>query len=565
MKQGLVALLTSISLGLGEAAVRDAWAAAQQVDQVQPDGQALLTVTLPNLDGLHPSVQKQLRQAYATLVEQLQGGVTPGARAEAFGALGKQFMATRFNDEAERALRNAERLAPLDFRWSYYLGHVLRNGGDLSEAAESFERVRLIRPADFPTLVWLGRIYLDLARPEAAEQRLTEARLINPRHSAVRVELGRAALAQRDYQRAVEHLTAALAMSPEIAAIHYPLGMAYRGLGELEKAAEHLERRGVSGSRRTMTEIPFPDPLLAALSGIVQTPQVYRERGLDAAANGNWPEAVKNFRLAVDADPGHASMRVNLAAALDRVSDARGALEQYEHALRLDSSLAEAHFGLADLLERGGREQEALAQFRAAVAANANFIDAHLRLADALRRTDQLEESLTHYRQVIALEPADVAARFGEAMALVRLARFAEARDRLTEGVTVDPDQPIFRLALARVLSAAPDDRVRDGARAWKLIEGISKEQSHPGGFETLAMVLAELGHFDLAIDWQRLAMSTAARAGRADVAQKMAANLARYHQRQPCRVPWRDDDPDHRPGPRINPKLLDANSPEAR
>jgi predicted Zn-dependent protease len=140
----------------------------------------------------------------------------------------------------------------------------------------------------------------------------------------------------------------------------------------------------------------------------------------------------------------------------------------------------------------------------------------------------------------------------------VRLARYAEARERLTEGITVHPDQPIFRQALARILSAAPDDRVRDGERAWKLVEGISKEQSHPGAFETLAMVLAELGHFDLATDWQRLAMSAAARAGRPDVAQKMAVNLARYHQRQPCRVPWRDDDPDHRPGPEVNPKLLD-------
>jgi tetratricopeptide (TPR) repeat protein len=283
----------------------------------------------------------------------------------------------------------------------------------------------------------------------------------------VRVELGRAALAQADYQRAVDHLTSALALNPEITAIHYPLGMAYRGLGELEKAAEHLERRGSSGSRRTMTEIPIPDPLLAALSGIVQTPQIYRERGLDAAAAGNWSEAVKNFRLAVDADPGHAGMRANLAAALERVNEARGALEQYEQALRLDPDLAEGHFGLADLLERGGRDQEALSAFKAAVAANPNFIAAQLRLADALRRTDQLEESLPHYRQVIALEPADLAP--GLARRWRRASRGATRR-RAT-GCRSDhrhPDQPIFRQALARS-AAAPDDRYAmvSGPGSW--------------------------------------------------------------------------------------------------
>lgn len=541
IRQGLVALLASIALGMTDAGA-----------------QSLQEINLPDLSSLHPSVQKQLTQVYTTLVERLKADSPPEVRADAFGELGKRFMVTRFNDEAERSFRNAEALAPRDFRWPYYLGHILRNNGDLSGAAETFERARLLRPADFPTLVWLARVYLDLARPLDAEQRLAEARSVDPSQPAVRVELGRAALAQGDYKRAVDHLTSALALNPEMTAIHYPLGMAYRGLGELEKAAEHLEQRATSTSRRAVTEIPIPDPLISALGGLVQTPQLYRERGLDAAAAGNWTEAVKNFRLGVDADPNQAGMRVNLAAALDRVSDARGALEQYQQALRLDPDLAEAHFGLGDLLERGGREPEALGAFKAAVAANPNFIAAQLRLADALRRTDQLEESLPHYRQVIALEPADLSARFGEAMGLVRLARYAEARDRLAEAMTIHPDQPIFRQALARILAAAPDDRVRDGEKAWKLVEGISKEESHPGAFETLAMVLAELGHFDLALDWQRLAMSTAARAGRPDVSQKMAANLARYVQRQPCRVPWRDDDPDHRPGPQVNPKLFD-------
>src|SRR5204862_416968 len=219
----------------------------------------LQEINLPDLSSLHPSVQTQLSQAYATLVERLKADSPPQIRADTFGEMGKRFMVTRFNDEAERCFRNAEALAPPDFRWPY-----------------------------------------------------------------------------------------------------------------------HLEQRVSSTSRRGMTEIPIPDPLISALSGLVQTPQLYRERGLDAAATGNWTEAVKNFRLGVDADPNQAGMRVNLAAALERVSDARGALEQYQQALRLDPDLAEAHFGLGDLLERGGREPEALGAFRAAVAANPNFIAAQL-------------------------------------------------------------------------------------------------------------------------------------------------------------------------------------------
>jgi tetratricopeptide (TPR) repeat protein len=554
---GRVAVLIVMSLGLVNTCPRDVRAATQQ-QQAQRE---LRPVPLPDLNALPPAVQKQLREAHDSVTAALERPTpSPAAAADAFGEMGKLFIATQFSDEAERSFRNAERLAPLDFRWPYYLGHVFRNAGDLTSAVECFERVRKFRPSDFATLVWLGRMYLDLARPGDAELRLAEALALRPDQPVAQFEMGRAALARQEYARAVKHLTAALALGPEAEPVHYPLGLAYRGLGDLAKAAEHLERRAGRGSRRASAgmSIPFPDPLLAALDGIVRTPQLFRERGLDAAAVGNWREAAEHYRRGVEADPNYAAMRVNLAVAFERIGDPRGALEQYRSALGLDPRLAEAHYGLGGLLERAGRDQDAIEEYRSAVTESPAFAAGHLKLADALRRTDRLEEALSQYREVLALEPADAPARFGEAMALVRLERWGEAVERLTEAMTVRPDQPAFRQALARVLAAAPDDRVRDGERAWKLVEALPDTERHPGAFETLAMALAELGHFELAVDWQRLAMSAAARAGRSDVAQRMAANLARYQQRQPCRTPWRNDDPDHRPGPPVVQGLLD-------
>jgi tetratricopeptide (TPR) repeat protein len=578
--------LILVSLWLAVTPARDAGAAAQQQGAAAQQGgatqqggaaqpsaatqlqgtQDLLQVTLPDLSNINPSVQARLRDAHASLMKELQRlPASPVVVANAYGEMGKLFMATRFNEEAERCFRNAQRLAFREFAWPYYLGHVLRNAGDLAGAVEFFELARQVRPLDFPTLIWLGRLYLDQSRPAEAESRLAEALTVRPDHPAVRFEMGRVALAKHDYARAVTNLSAALTASPESTVIHYQLALAYRGLGDLDKAAYHLERRAGRGSARSTAglSIPFPDPLLAALNGIVQTPQAYRERGLDAAAVGNWPVALENYRRAVDADPKYAAMRVNLGTALEQVGDPRGALEQYQEALRLDPGLAEGHYGLGHLFERGGRDQEAIDHYRAAVKLNSTFAPAYLRLADALRRTGQLEESLSEYRHVIALEPADRDALFGEAMALVRLKQYVDARDRLSEAMTIYPDQPMFRHALARVLAAAPDDRVRDGERAWKLVDGRPNEAQHPGAFETMAMVLAELGHFDLAVDWQRLAMSAATRAGQPKISQQMAVNLALYLRHQPCRTPWRDDDPDHKPGPVVDSGLLDKPSPK--
>ena len=46
------------------------------------------------------------------------------------------------------------------------------------------------------------------------------------------------------------------------------------------------------------------------------------------------------------------------------------------------------------------------------------------------------------------------------------------------------------------------------------------------------------------------------------EVAQRMAANLALYRLDTPCRTPWRNDDPEFRPGPTVEPGLLDPPPP---
>jgi predicted Zn-dependent protease len=135
-------------------------------------------------------------------------------------------------------------------------------------------------------------------------------------------------------------------------------------------------------------------------------------------------------------------------------------------------------------------------------------------------------------------------------MGLVRLGRYQEARDRLQRAMQSFPDQPGFAHALARLLAAAPEDRVRDGARAQSIMDGLVKMQRTPATIETMAMALAERGRFDEAVTWQREAIALAGQGAPADVMARLRANLQRYEDHQPCRVPWTDDDPVHHPVP---------------
>ena len=522
--------------------------------------QVLQTVSLPDVAHLHPAVRQQLGAAYRSLLAVAHDpAAAQHARAEAFGELGKLFMAADFLQHAERCLGNAQVLAPTEFRWPYYLAHAWRRMGDFERAAERLERALELRPADLAATVWLSRVYQELGRPETAGALVAGLLARLPDTPALRVEAGRIALAMEEYASAVDYLEAALALDPGAGSVHYPLAMAYRRLEDPDRANRHLERRRAGGAG---APVRLPDPLMAALNGILRNPQYLRDLAFHAASSGNWELAAAHFRTAAGAAPEVAMLRLNLGTALERLGDARGAQAAFEAALRLDPRSYRAHYALGALLARSGRDAEAIARFADAALHNPNFGAAHLALADALRRSARPAPALASYRRVVELDPGNAAARFGEAMALVRLERYADARELLIRATVVHPGRTEFSHALARLLAAAPDERVRDGEQALALMRVLVASEPTTAVAETMAMTLAELGLFPEAVEWQRAAMAIAAKAARPDVAQRMASNLQLYLRRQPCRTPWRDDDPDHSPGPPADPGAVEPGGP---
>ena len=117
-------------------------------------------------------------------------------------------------------------------------------------------------------------------------------------------------------------------------------------------------------------------------------------------------------------------------------------------------------------------------------------------------------------------------------MMLIRLQRYPEAPDRLSDGMKTFPDEPMFSHALARVLVAAPDDRVRDGRRAKILVDDLLKGPQTIELGETTAMMLAELGDFAQAALVQRDILAAAAQRGLPDVQRRATENLKRYELR---------------------------------
>ena len=503
----------------------------------QTGGPALRQVALPDLSKMTESVQLQIREANAALTRTIENRqAAPAALADAYGTLGKIFMAADLAEAAEPYLLNAQALAPSDVRWPYYLGHLHRNRGELAAAKTFFERSLALRADDVASLVWLGDIELALGRPEEAEPRFAKALSLQANSLSARFGLGRSALAKQDHARAVTYLKEVLAQDPEAAGAHYPLALAYRGLGDLAKAETHLRQREDH-------KILPADPLMVELDEVLESPQAYESRGIRALDRKDFAEAAALFRKGLAIAPANPALTHRLGTALYMMGEAAKAREHFEAAVRLSPDYHLAQYSLGVLLQADGRHAEAIEHFTAALKSRPSHTAARVRLAASLRRTGRARDALPHYEQVVLLQPELSEARFGHAIALVQARRYQEARDRFAEGMKLFPDQTVFAHGLARLLATAPDDRVRDGQRAMSLAQEVLKQGRTLDLGATVAMAHAELGQYGQAAAIQRDLISAAGKAGLRDLVPRLTRNLALYERGEPCRTPWTADE----------------------
>ena len=508
-------------------------------------------VTLPDLARMDASVQAQVTQRYAVLMDKRKAGSSGDELGTAYGEYAMLLHAAEYYEAAEPAYLNAQDLMPGDVRWPYYLGHVYKSTGKTETSIQSFRRAVDRSPSEIAALIWLARLLLEQGQTDEAERLFQRAADLPPRNAAVMAGLGQAALARRDYARAVTVLEEALAFDPSAASIHSPLANAYRGLGDEAQAEAHLKLW-------RNTDILVPDRLRQDLDMSLESGLSYELRGVRALEARDFKAAEEFFRKGVALTPSTTplgrSLRHKLGTALVLQGDIAGAMARFEEVAKLapaeglDEASAKANYSLGVVMASSGETNEAIRRLSAAVKYNPNYNEAWMALGDTLRKSGRFEASLKPYAEVVRINPRAAEARFSYAMALVRLRRYKDTKDWLEESARVQPDRPELAHALARLLAAAPDDAVRNGARAMTLVQDVLKGNKTTAVGETMAMALAELGQYTDAVEVQRGVIAAAEQAGLSPDVRRMTANLRRYERRQACRTPWPDDDPVHTP-----------------
>ncbi|HXQ81282.1 MAG TPA: tetratricopeptide repeat protein [Opitutaceae bacterium] len=171
-----------------------------------------------------------------------------------------------------------------------------------------------------------------------------------------------------------------------------------------------------------------------------ENPNARNYLGLALAGAGRVPEAIQQYRAALDIQPAYPGVLNNLGNALDRSGRTPEAIGCYEAALRLEPGFAAAHYNLAKALERSGRTAEAIPQFEEALRIEPGRADGHNDLGEALLRSGRVSDAIAQMEEAVRASPDFARARFSLGNALVQAGRIPEAIESYEEALRIQPD-----------------------------------------------------------------------------------------------------------------------------
>ncbi len=457
------------------------------------------------------------------------------SRAAALYGLGRIAATQKRYAEAISLFERALALQPAATAIHHQLGMALRAEGDMEAARRHFDlntggQVVFEDPSlqEVRGLIRSAKIFVELGvkaaragRYEEAIVQFKKAAEADPADAVTFFHLGVTELRNGQRREAVSHLLRSVELQPDVRDVRLMLGSLMTEDGNLVEAEEHYRRAH---------EID-PEDLDSHLDWVTSLTRLDR---------GEQARAEIALVLERDAQNPRARLILGILNAPSRPDAARAELARVLDGSRADAAQrAEAWHHRALLFERAGDAAGAEAGFREAVDLTPRDPARLETLANFLGRQARFAEAAEIYGRAIAADGERSSAYFGRAMALLLSGSEIEAQAALEQGTTRLPDDRALAHLMARLLAAAADESVRDGARAHRLALSVHRTAPSPDHAETVAMALAELGRFDEAIAWQRRALAQLEGLGRPGRVAASRKRLETYGRGEPCRTPW--------------------------
>jgi protein O-mannosyl-transferase len=267
---------------------------------------------------------------------------------------------------------------------------------------------------------------------------------------------------------------------------------------------------------------------------------VRRNLGKALFRNGAIDQSIAEFREALRIGPTDSDAAYSLGNALLRNGEAGAAIPYFRKAIELKPNDVAAHYNLAIALQRDNQFDAAIAEFRETLRLDPRKVDAHNNLAITFLKNGLAEEAISEWRAALQVEPGNAELHNNLAVAFLAQGRIAETVAEWQETLRLQPDKVGAEISLAWVLATAPEDALRNGARALELAQHASQISAGRNlmTYRVLAAAHAETGQFQAAISAAQEGARRAENEGQAAVAQALQLDLSLYEQSVPLRDP---------------------------
>jgi tetratricopeptide (TPR) repeat protein len=173
--------------------------------------------------------------------------------------------------------------------------------------------------------------------------------------------------------------------------------------------------------------------------GTPDNAEEHRKKGALLVKQGNYDEAIAEFRLALRLMPDLDRAHLGLGAALQGKGDLDGAIAEYRTLLKRHPNDPDGHNDLGSALQRKGDLTAAISEYRTALQFRPDDALTHYNLATALSTKGHVEDAIGEYRTAIKLNPDLVETYFNLGSLLKEENRTREAVEMFREYVRRAP------------------------------------------------------------------------------------------------------------------------------
>lgn len=313
------------------------------------------------------------------------------------------------------------------------LAAALMGAARFEQAASQLRELTSLAPEDPHAWYGLGMSYQGLA--EKAFERLQKANATSPYVTALVADTR---VKRRQYRSAFFFYHETLKQLPRLHGIHAALAEVYRKTGHADWAQEEdqaeaalappdckahaaecdflaghdapltKEPPGAASAETLYWQVKAANELaLQAFFRLGQLPEsveLHQLRADIARAQGQYQEAVREWRAALALKPGNPGLERELAVSLFLGADFPAALESAQALLKTQPKSAEFNFMAGDSLVRLEQPEKAVPYLRAALANDPKMTEADASLGLALARIGKQAEAIPHLVKALRLD-----------------------------------------------------------------------------------------------------------------------------------------------------------------